>query len=174
MVAREYFTGRELRLWQDELRARRAAPFPVDRSALFVAYYASAELGCFLALGWPLPEAVLDLYVEFRAQTNGLPTPSGAGLLGALAYHGLDSMTSEAKDEMRDLVLRGGPWSADERQAVLDYCATDVGGALGPLAEDAAVGADARRDTAPGARAGAASGPIHGRGRSDGAQGVCR
>ena len=60
MVAREYFTGRELRLWQDELRARRAAPFPVDRSALFVAYYASAELGCFLALGWPLPEAVLD------------------------------------------------------------------------------------------------------------------
>ena len=126
MVAREYFTGRELRLWQDELRARRAAPFPVDRSALFVAYYASAELGCFLALGWPLPEAVLDLYVEFRAETNGLPTPSGSGLLGALAYHGLDSMTSEAKDEMRDLVLRGGPWSADERQAVLDYCASDV------------------------------------------------
>ena len=51
----------------------------------------SAELGAFLALGWPLPEAVLDLYVEFRAETNGLPTPSGSGLLGALAYHGLDS-----------------------------------------------------------------------------------
>ncbi len=126
MVAREYFTGRELRLWQDELEAGNAAPFPVDRSALFVAYYASAELGCFLALGWPLPEAVLDLFVEFRAETNGLPTPSGAGLLGALAYYGLDSMTAETKDEMRDLVMRGGPWNADERQAILNYCAQDV------------------------------------------------
>ena len=27
---------------------------------------------------------------------------------------------------MRALVLRGGPWSADERAAILDYCAADV------------------------------------------------
>ena len=52
---------------------------------LFVAYYAPAELSCFLALGWPLPARILDLYIEFRAETNGLALPIGRGLLGALS-----------------------------------------------------------------------------------------
>jgi DNA polymerase I len=38
---------------------------------LFVAYYASAELGCFKALGWPMPVRILDLFVEFRCHLNG-------------------------------------------------------------------------------------------------------
>ena len=73
-----------------------------------------------------MPQRVLDLYVEFRNSTNGLPTISGAGLLGALAQYGLDGIGAVEKDEMRDLILRGGPWSEDERLAVLDYCETDV------------------------------------------------
>ena len=76
--------------------------------------------------GWPVPERVLDLFTEFRNQTNGIPTGNGAGLLGALAYHGLDGIGATEKDEMRDLVLRGGPWSDTERAAILDYCASDV------------------------------------------------
>ena len=51
---------------------------------------------------------------------------SGAGLLGALAHYGLDSIGTIEKDEMRDLVLRGGPWSDAEREAILDYCESDV------------------------------------------------
>jgi len=35
---------------------------------------------------------------------------------------------------MRELVLRGGPWSDDERRLILDYCQTDVD-CLGPLLE---------------------------------------
>lgn len=85
MIAREVGTGRLIRLWQDELPAR--PPFPVDESALFIAYLASAELGCFLELGWPLPAGIIDLYAEFRAETNELPLPEGRGLLGALAHH---------------------------------------------------------------------------------------
>ena len=106
-----------------------APPYATDANALFVAYYASAEIGCHLALGWPVPERVLDLFTEFRNQTNGLPTTSGAGLIGALAFHGLDGIGALEKDEMRALVLRGGPWSDTERAAILDYCETDVGGA---------------------------------------------
>jgi hypothetical protein len=68
----------------------------------------------------------LDLFTEFRNHTNGIPTVSGAGLLGALAHYGLDSIGTVEKDEMRDLVLRGGPWSDAERAAVLDYCESDV------------------------------------------------
>ena len=55
-------------------------PYPIDTSALFVAYYAFAELGCHLALGWPMPPRILDLHAEFRAATNGLPTIAGSSL----------------------------------------------------------------------------------------------
>jgi hypothetical protein len=51
---------------------------------------------------------------------------SGAGLLGALAHFGLDGIGAVEKDEMRDLVLRGGPWTDTERAAILDYCESDV------------------------------------------------
>ena len=93
---------------------------------MFVAYYASAELGCFLALGWPLPAHILDLYAEFRVETNGLDLPCGRGLLGALQFYGLDHMDAAEKGEMRDLALRGGPYSTAEREALLAYCAADV------------------------------------------------
>src|SRR5258708_21385945 len=100
--------------------------YPTGPDVLFVVYYASAEIGCHLALGWPVPQRVLDLFTEFRNHTNGTPTVSGAGLLGALAHHGLDGMGTVEKDEMRDLVLRGGQWSDTERTAILEYCESDV------------------------------------------------
>ncbi len=126
MVAREFFTGQTIRLWEDDLARLAAAPFPVDSSALFVAYYASAEIGCFIALGWPEPANVLDLYVAFRNHTNGRQLPSGRNLIGALIYFGLVAMTAEEKDLNRDLVLRGGPWSNAEQNQILDYCEADV------------------------------------------------
>ena len=124
LVAHELHSGRRFRIWQDQLGP--APPYATGPDVLFVAYYASAELGCYRVLGWPMPERILDLFVEFRARTNGLETPAGAGLLGALAYFGLDAMGATEKDAMRDLVLRGGPWTADERVAILDYCEEDV------------------------------------------------
>ena len=126
LVAREFRSGRTLRLWQDDLRGRRIPPYPIGPDTLFVAYFASAELGCHLALGWPLPARVLDLYVEFRNRVNGLSPPNGFGLLGALTYHGLDAMDGAEKKTMRELASRGGPWTSDEREALLAYCESDV------------------------------------------------
>jgi hypothetical protein len=108
MVANELVSGRSLRLWQDDLQD---VPFRTDPGVLFVAYYAPAELSCFLVLGWPLPARILDLYTEFRVETNGLTLPIGRGLLGALSHHGIPSITSDEKKSMRDLVLRGEPWT---------------------------------------------------------------
>jgi hypothetical protein len=130
LVAAELISGRTLRLWQDELGP--TPPFRTDPDVLFVAYYAPAELSCFLVLGWPLPARILDLYIEFRAKTNGLALPVGRGLLGALSYHGIPGITSDEKKGMRDLILRGGPWTDQERRSIFDYCATDVD-CLGPL-----------------------------------------
>jgi hypothetical protein len=132
LVARELGSERLIRLWQDELTSR--PPFTIDKDRLFIAYLASAELGCFLELGWPMPARVLDLFVEFRARTNGLALPEGRSLLGALRFHHLVGITSEEKEAGRALVIRGGPWSESERREILDYCQTDVD-ALVPLLE---------------------------------------
>ncbi len=35
-------------------------------------------------------------------------------------------MAGEKKDSMRDLILRGGPWSNQEKEAILKYCEADV------------------------------------------------
>lgn len=126
LVAREFRSGRTLRLWADELRRLAVPPFSVDASTLFVAFYASAEFGCFRALDWPMPARVLDLFAEFRNHTNGIGTPSGNSLLGALTYFGLDSFDAAEKDTMRQLAIRGGPFTDAERAALLDYCESDV------------------------------------------------
>lgn len=126
MVAQEYRSGRTMRVWQDELCALQVPPFRIDSGALFVAYYATAELSCFKALGWSLPVCIIDLYPEFRNETNGKKLPSGKGLLGALIYHGYKSIDKVEKEEMRNLVLRGGPWTQEEQAAILDYCESDV------------------------------------------------
>jgi len=101
-------------------------------SALFVAFYASAEFSCFIELGWGRPVNILDLYVEFRNATNGLTLPMGRRLIGALAFYSLPFMDSVEKDAMRDLALRGAPWTDHESVALLHYCESDVS-ALGAL-----------------------------------------
>ena len=53
MVARELFSQRLMLLWEDRLKVLSQPPFRTDQGALFVAYLASAELGCFQVLGWP-------------------------------------------------------------------------------------------------------------------------
>jgi hypothetical protein len=124
LVARELKTGRTVRLWEDEFGP--LPPYSVDSDSLFLAFYASAEFGCHLAMNWPMPERVLDLFAEHRCLTNGISTGYGNGLLGVLAYYGLDGLGVEEKGEMRALAMRGGPWAAAEREALIAYCESDV------------------------------------------------
>lgn len=122
MVAKEIYSGREWRVWRGEFSS--TPPFPTGPDALFVAFVASAELGCFRALGWPMPARVLDLYVEFRDRTNGLS--GDRGLIDALHYFGLDAMGAIHKKQMVELILTGGPWTDQQRAEIIEYCAGDV------------------------------------------------
>ena len=88
MVSRNFRTGDVIKLWLDG-DIQPCCPFPADHNVLLVAFYASAEVGCFLALGWPVPLYILDLYAEFRWLTCGLNTIAGHTLLGALTRFGL-------------------------------------------------------------------------------------
>lgn len=126
LAAWELRSGRRLRLWEDDLRRLPGPPYRTDDQVVFLAYYASAEMGCHLALGWPLPENVIDLFTEFRNRTNGVPTAAGAGLLGACIELGIDCMDATEKEQMRQLAIRGGPWTDEEKRALLDYCESDV------------------------------------------------
>src|SRR5215475_254990 len=97
LVARELHTGRLVTSWLEGTRS--VLPLiPSGKDVLMIAYYASAELACFLALAWPFPMRVLDLYAEFRCLTSGRPVPCGYGLLGALTAFGIEGMAAVEKD----------------------------------------------------------------------------
>ena len=144
-VLREFGCGLELRLSRDDLLAMRQPPLDLEQDVL-VAYYASAEIACFLQLGWPLPRHVIDLYAEHRCLTNGLllkperqKTKSRSGktwkangrdsLLNALALRGLAHLDVDTKDAVRNLILTEPNPSPAQRAEIVNYCASDVLGA---------------------------------------------
>jgi DNA polymerase-1 len=141
MVAHELLSGRFHRLTATELATLTEAPFPTGDDALVVAFYASAEIGCFLALGWRRPANVLDLFPEARRLSNGGIARSplapnrkgprggaatGDGLLAVVSRYGLRSRAVADKDAMRELILGAETYSPREWGAILDYCDEDV------------------------------------------------
>jgi hypothetical protein len=80
-----YTTRTTQALWIDELGA--LPPFRTDSRVLYVCFVANAEIGCHLALDWPIPKNIVDLNAEFRNLTNGHIVPAGKGLIGALTYY---------------------------------------------------------------------------------------
>lgn len=124
LVAKELRSGRTFPVFQDEFGAE--PPYAHGTDVLFVAYFASAEIGCYLALGWHPPPRVLDLYCEFRNLTNGLRTIAGNGLVGALAHFGIDHLAAGEKRELQ-ISIGTGAWRGTVSPAtILNYCAEDV------------------------------------------------
>jgi len=127
LVAKDLITGDKWRIFQHELYQMSEPPYPTNSDSLVIAYYASAEMNCYLSLGWEMPDYLLDLFTEFRCMTNGKKlTTGGASLLGALSYFGLSSIEALEKEGMRELAMRGSNYSMDEELALLDYCESDV------------------------------------------------
>jgi|HubBroStandDraft_6_1064221.scaffolds.fasta_scaffold11280_6 DNA polymerase-1 len=130
IVAREFFSQRSIRQFFEPAQ-NYENPFPIGEDALFVAYAAQAEWSCFLSLGWKLPTHILDLYAEFRNEISGRTPPEGCKcydprLIGAMDYYGLDRISAAEKKEMQERIGRGHPFTAEEREAILHYCESDV------------------------------------------------
>jgi hypothetical protein len=124
LVAHELKSGRRLRVWKDQFGP--APPYATGPDVLFVAFYASAELGCYRVLGWPMPERILDLFAEFRNRMNGRTGADGASLLHALAYFGLDSVGATVKREMQEAIGTDTWQGGYSPEQILDYCQEDV------------------------------------------------
>jgi hypothetical protein len=119
-------TGQTVRLWRDELTDQ--APYDTGPDTLFVCFVANAEISFHLAKGWAVPKNILDLSPEFKCVVNGRGIPrKNQGLIGALQYFGLSTISAKRKDLMRDRILKGFPFTAEEREEILRYCADDVG-----------------------------------------------
>jgi DNA polymerase-1 len=99
---------------------------------VFIAYTSTAEFSVFLALGWELPARVLDLYVEHLHFHNEeitrerMKLEKKNSLLEACRLWGIPVMATAEKAAMRDLILRGRPYSDEEREAIVRYCRVDV------------------------------------------------
>jgi DNA polymerase-1 len=129
LCAKSLTTDREWRIFA-EPGVHQPCPLPVESDILYVSFSAPAEWSYFLACGWELPPTILDLYAEEMLLTNTQRDERGKryvpSLLLTLAKYGLDAMTAAEKEAMRDLVLRGHPFSDGERAAILGYCLEDV------------------------------------------------
>jgi len=124
VVAHELRTGERVKRWL----GAEGPPLVIGDDAVMVAYVASAEVGCLMRLGWPVPKNVIDLCAEFRLAANGVLHPDiPRSLLGALEAfgieHGVDGLTKKA---LQELAGAGGPFSVIEAIGLLDYCEQDV------------------------------------------------
>jgi len=130
LVAREMRSGRTVCLWEGEF-----GPFPpyrLDTDALVLGYMISAEFGVHIALNWGQPASCIDPYVEFRHLTNDARIKSGDrekdfySIDGALRHFRLSPIDTAHKKEMRNRILQGPRFSAQERRDILDYCTADT------------------------------------------------
>jgi DNA polymerase-1 len=123
MVARDLVSGQTWRLWRGEFGP--APPFPIGPDTLFVAYYVRARLlprsGLADAGQHSRPLHRISRSYKRIADARRRRPGRRADLLRARQHR-----QPGEKDELRALVLRGGPWSEQERAAALDYCATDT------------------------------------------------
>ena len=132
MVIQNIKTMKISRVWHDQLLEMKTPPFNMGENTLLITYFAPAEIQSMLALDWSTDVSIIDLFAEFRCETNGNPDISRKGLVNALSYYGLNYLIPEEKKEMRTLILSGGPWTKGQRQHILQYCEQDVV-ALRPL-----------------------------------------
>lgn len=123
VVAKEIKSNKTIRAWCDK---GMNCLYRTDTEVLFVSYNASAEMSCHLVLGWPIPANILDLYVEHKRILSGLIPMDQVKLLMTLEYYGIEHIESEKKEFYRNLAIKGGPFSKEQKQGMLNYCETDV------------------------------------------------
>jgi hypothetical protein len=130
LAAKSLFTGKVWKVFADECPDN---PLPID-NVLYVSYQILAEFSYFKSMGWELPVNVLDLYAERMARTRfqkmakkakGVKVPHFTSLLGSMEAYSLQAMSVYEKTEMRALVMRGFPYTPEERAKILSYCYDD-------------------------------------------------
>ncbi len=129
VVTKSLKTGKTTRWWVDEVGQKCPTPF-INEKTVLVAYYAAAECKNFKQLGWELPKYILDPFIQYRADTSGCfkeGEKPDFSILGCLKHYNLSpEINHDEKDKMRQLALRPGGHTPEEKEMLLDYCESDV------------------------------------------------
>ena len=124
VVWKNFSSGKEQELFIPHGGPAPPCPPELKSDIILIAHNLSAEGACLDALGWHFPGQALCTMAEYRHMTNG--TNRRANLMATCRQLGISFMESTRKDEMRDLAIRGGPYSSTETQDLLEYCREDV------------------------------------------------
>ena len=107
-------------------------PWAHGPNDLFSAFSVSAEMGSYFNEGWPFPANIICTFAEVMTYHNirlckaGEGSKEVPGLIDALKYYKLQTIGAETKREMRELAIRGPPFTYEELVALIDYCEADV------------------------------------------------
>ncbi|MFZ4809548.1 MAG: DNA polymerase [Hyphomicrobiaceae bacterium] len=113
LSARDAKTGLQIAIGAPKLFGVRRPPYPTGPRTLLVTIDADMVVGCHLALGWRVPERLVDLMIECRNDMGGQSAELVGGLGGALLRYGLPtagaliSGTSPEKMRRRLAVVSG-------------------------------------------------------------------
>jgi DNA polymerase I len=107
-------------------------PWAHGPNDLFSAFSVGAEMGSYFNEGWPFPANIICTFAEVMTYHNirlckaGEGSKEVPGLIDALKYYKLQTIGAETKREMRELAIRGPPFTYEELVALIDYCEADV------------------------------------------------
>jgi hypothetical protein len=96
---------------------RRRPPFDTGRDILFVAYYASAEVGCFLALGWLVPVRFSTSSRSLCGHQRGKSCGQQRTTIRIDLLRAGRNRCGEKEGNARSRIT-GGPWSREEIHAI--------------------------------------------------------
>ena len=140
-VAHEERSGRTIRAVRPGIGCRipegvveygREPPWAHGPTDLFSAFSVGAEMGSYFNEGWPYPANIICTFAEMMTCHNTRLCKAGEGskevpsLIDALEYYKLPIIGAETKKEMRELAIRGAPFTYEELVGLIDYCEADV------------------------------------------------
>ena len=123
MVLKNILDGRTYRISGKDLKK---FPVPITDDSLFVTHYAPAEINSMLSLGFKKPKFIFDTLVESRKLYWGKQDGFNFKLIGCCARYGIKVMSSEHKDDMRNLIMENENYSKKQMSDIIKYCEEDV------------------------------------------------
>jgi hypothetical protein len=130
LCALDLISRERLDLW---LKPGMPCPFAMAADELFILWAADADILTFIAMGWPVPLNVIDPRIGWKRIDNGGDQfkpggkeKKGYSLLDAAREFHVPAIPEGVKKYWRDIAIRGGPFTEEERTGLIRYCRSDV------------------------------------------------
>ncbi|MDP7197945.1 MAG: hypothetical protein QF864_17395, partial [SAR202 cluster bacterium] len=123
MVIKNIIDGHTYRVSGKDLKK---FPVPITDDSLFVTHWAPAEINSMLSLKFKKPKFIFDTVVESRKLYWGKQDGYNFKLIGCCTRYGIKVMSSEHKDDMRDLIMENETYSKKQMSDIIKYCEEDV------------------------------------------------